>query len=186
MAKRYSLSAVVLAALLAGGVALAGQQPNRVPAEGGDIVITPILHASVQVEHAGTVVHVDPWSVGDLSQAKPADLILVTDDPSHHLDPEAIERLRKPGAPVVVTATAHENFPDGTVLANGQRGTFGGRARRSGGGARHDAGAAVAPAGRGERLRRHAGRTARSSFQAWGSASPRSRRCGTSTWRSCR
>ena len=126
MAKRYSLSAVVLAALLAGGVALAGQQPNRVPAEGGDIVITPILHASVQVEHAGTVVHVDPWSVGDLSQAKPADLILVTDDPSHHLDPEAIERLRKPGAPVVVTATAHEKFPDGTVLANGERGTFGG------------------------------------------------------------
>ena len=126
MAKQYSLPMVVLATFLAGGVALAAQSPNTVPAEGGDIVITPILHASVQVEHAGTVVHVDPWSVGDLSQAEPADLILVTDDPSHHLDPVAIERLRKPGAPVVVTATAHENFPDGTVLANGQRGTFAG------------------------------------------------------------
>ena len=126
MTKRHLLGAVVLTVLLAGGALLAAQSSNTVPAEGGDIVITPILHASVQVEHAGTVVHVDPWSVGDLSLAKPADLILVTDDPSHHLDPEAIERLRKPGAPVVVTATAHEKFPDGEVLANGERGTFAG------------------------------------------------------------
>ena len=126
MTKQHLLGVVVVAALLTSSALLSAQSSNRVPAEGGDIVITPILHASVQVEHAGTVVHVDPWSVGDLTQAKPADLILVTDDPSHHLDPEAIERLRKPGAPVVLTAKAHESFPDGEVLANGERGTFAG------------------------------------------------------------
>ena len=126
MAKLHTLPAFVLAAVLITGAGLAAQSSNSVPAEGGDIVITPLLHASVQVEHAGTVVHVDPWSVADLSQAKPADLILVTDDPSHHLDPAAIERLRKPGAPVVVTAKAHESFANGTVLANGERGTFAG------------------------------------------------------------
>ena len=126
MAKLHTLSAVVLALFLAAGAAPAAQSPDTVPAEGGDIVITPILHASVQVEHAGTVVYVDPWSVADLSRARPADLILVTDDPSHHLDPVAIEQLRKPGAPVVLTAKAHESFPHGTVLANGERGTFAG------------------------------------------------------------
>ena len=108
----------------------------------------------------GRVVHVDPWSVADLSQAKPADLILVTDDPSHHLDPAAIERLRKPGAPVVVTAKAHENFSDGTVLANGERGDLRGHTRRGGRGIRHDARAAVASPGRSQRLRRHARRPA--------------------------
>ena len=122
MAKRHTLSTVVLALFLVAGAAPAAQSPNSVPAEGGDIVITPILHASVRVEHAGAVVYVDPWSVADLSEARPADLILVTDDPSHHLDPAAIEGLRKPGAPVVLTAKAHESFPDGTVLANGERG----------------------------------------------------------------
>ena len=113
-------------ALLLGCVSLSAQSSHQISAEGGDIVFTPIIHASVQVEHAGTVIHVDPWSAGDLSQAKPADLILVTDDPGHHLDPEAIEQLRKPGAPVVLTATAQVKFADGRVLSNGQMGVFAG------------------------------------------------------------
>ena len=71
-------------------------------------------------------IQVDPWSAGDLSEAKPADLILVTDDPGHHLDPAAITQLRKPGAPVVLTATAHERFADGHVVANGERRVFAG------------------------------------------------------------
>ena len=113
-------------AVLVSFVSLSAQSSDRISAEGGDIIFTPIIHASVQVEHAGTVIHVDPWSVGDLTRAKPADLILVTDDPGHHLDPQAIERLRKPGAPVVLTAAAHVKFPDGSVLSNGQEGIFAG------------------------------------------------------------
>ena len=118
---RFTVISVVW---LIGVVSVSAQSPDRVPAEGGDIVITPIIHSSAQVEHAGRVIHVDPWSVGDLSQAKPADLILVTDDPEHHLDPAAIALLRKPGAPVVLTETAHARFPDGTILSNGQSGVF--------------------------------------------------------------
>lgn len=120
---RSILSGVFL--LLSAGSAIA-QVSSTVAAEGGDIVITPILHSSAQVEHAGRVIHIDPWSVGDLSQAKPADLILVTDDPGHHLDPEAIAQLRKPGAPVLITAKGHARFPEGTVVSNGQRGVFAG------------------------------------------------------------
>ena len=60
---------------------------DRVPANGGDIEITPLVHASVQLEFGGKVIQVDPWSAVDLSTAKPADLILITDDPIHHLDP---------------------------------------------------------------------------------------------------
>ena len=120
-------SRLLLAALAAASTPLAAQAPSdRIAAEGGDVVITPILHSSVQIEHGGTVVHIDPWSAGDLSEAKPADLILVTDDPGHHLDPAAIEQLRKPGAPVVLTAAAHARFGDGEVLANGERGVFAG------------------------------------------------------------
>lgn len=99
---------------------------DRYPAAGGgDIQITPIIHASVQLEHAGTVIHVDPWSAGDLSVAKPADLILITDNPGHHLDVAAIGRLRKPGAPVVIAANGTSQVPDGIVLANGRSATFG-------------------------------------------------------------
>ena len=92
---------------------------DTIPATGGNITITPLIHSSVQIEHAGKVIQVDPWSVGDLSQAKPADLILITDDVGHHLDVKAIEKLRKPGAPIVMPESGLKRVPDGKVLANG-------------------------------------------------------------------
>lgn len=93
---------------------------DRFPATGGDIEVTPIIHSSLQIEHAGKVIQIDPWSAGDLSKAKMADLILISDDPGHHLDGKAIAKLRKPGAPVVMPASGKKVVPDGIVLANGE------------------------------------------------------------------
>lgn len=92
-----------------------------IPATGGDIRITPIMHASLQVEHAGRVIHIDPWSQGDYANAKPADLILVTDIHGDHLDPAAIAKIRKPGAPIVAPAAAAAKLDGATVIANGER-----------------------------------------------------------------
>jgi L-ascorbate metabolism protein UlaG (beta-lactamase superfamily) len=90
------------------------------------VAITPLIHSSVQIESGGQVVQVDPWSLGDLTRAKPADLILVTDDPGHHLDPKAIRMLRKPGAPVFLPTGAQSKFPEGTAIANGETKTAAG------------------------------------------------------------
>jgi L-ascorbate metabolism protein UlaG (beta-lactamase superfamily) len=100
---------------------------DRYPATtGGDIEITPLLHASVMIKHAGTVIHVDPWSAADLSRVEPADLILITDDPAHHLDVKAIARVRKGSAPVVVPASGKAQVPDGVILRNGESRSFAG------------------------------------------------------------
>jgi L-ascorbate metabolism protein UlaG (beta-lactamase superfamily) len=85
----------------------------------GDITITPVIHSSVQLEHAGKVIQIDPWSRGDLTRLKPADLIVITDDVNHHLDVKAITALRKPGAPIVMPATGKKQIPDGIVMNNG-------------------------------------------------------------------
>ena len=108
------------AAAPSGGAALFVSRPPD------DIVVTPLLHASVQLEYGGKVIQVDPWSQADLTRAKPADLILITDDPVHHLDPKAIAHLRKPGAPVVVPAASQAKFTEGTPLANGESKTLAG------------------------------------------------------------
>jgi L-ascorbate metabolism protein UlaG (beta-lactamase superfamily) len=113
----------ILAALAGATLALAA---DKFPADGGDIEITPIIHASVQIEYAGKVIQVDPWSAGNLSRAKPADLILVTDDVGHHLDVKAIQEIRKPLAPVVIAANGKSRVPDGIVLANGESTTAAG------------------------------------------------------------
>jgi L-ascorbate metabolism protein UlaG (beta-lactamase superfamily) len=99
---------------------------DRISATGGDIEITVLIHSSLQIEHAGKVIQVDPWSAADLSRAKPADVILISDDPAHHLDAKAIARLRKPGAPVVMPASGKAQVADGIVLPNGQSTTAAG------------------------------------------------------------
>jgi L-ascorbate metabolism protein UlaG (beta-lactamase superfamily) len=96
----------------------------------GDVEITPFIGAGVQIEFDGTVIHIDPWSRGDYTDAKPADLILITDTAGDHLDPDMIQRLRKPGAPVVLASTPEDardeesaervrRVPDATVMNNG-------------------------------------------------------------------
>lgn len=106
--------------------AIAQPVGDRIPADGGDITITPITHASLQLEYAGKVIHVDPSAQGDYSQAKAADLILVTDIHQDHLDPAALAKVRKPGAPVVAPAAAAEKLDGATVIANGDTKTVGG------------------------------------------------------------
>jgi L-ascorbate metabolism protein UlaG (beta-lactamase superfamily) len=79
-------------------------QTNTFPATGGPIHITPFAGAGVQLEYQGIVIHVDPWSRGDYSDAKPANLILITDTPGDHLDPDLIRQLSTSGTLVIVPA----------------------------------------------------------------------------------
>ena len=105
--------------------------------ENVEVEITSFVGAGVQVEFGGTVIHVDPWSRGDYTNALPADLILITDAPGDHLDPDLIQRLRKPGAPVVLPSTPENardegsrdrllRVPDGIVMDNGDNLTLAG------------------------------------------------------------
>jgi L-ascorbate metabolism protein UlaG (beta-lactamase superfamily)/pimeloyl-ACP methyl ester carboxylesterase len=103
---------------------------TTIEAAGGPIVVSPIMHASVQIEHGGRVIQVDP-AMGDQSTAKPADLVVVTDIHEDHLNPSRIARLRKAGAPVVVPAAVRQQAGDTLpapveVLANGQTKTVAG------------------------------------------------------------
>ena len=122
-----SIGRLAIAIAFLPGAAMA---QNTIPATGGDITITPFQHASLQVEHAGKVIQVDP-AQGDLSKAKPGDVVLITDIHGDHLSPEGIVKVRKAGAPVVmpeaVKAQAGDKIPMPIeVMANGQTKTVAG------------------------------------------------------------
>ncbi len=124
--RTYFVRAGVLTMLVSCAAILA-MAADKIPAAGGDIEITPITHASVQVEHAGKVIHVDPWRQGDYSKARQADLILITAvQEEHHFDVEAIRKIRKAGAPVLVPKDAQDQLPDATPIANGETRTVAG------------------------------------------------------------
>jgi L-ascorbate metabolism protein UlaG (beta-lactamase superfamily) len=116
----FGLIAAIGVAVATGSLTAAD---DRVDATGGAINIRPLAHASVQIEHAGKVIQVDPWMRARLDTAQPADLILITDADAggHHLDPAAIMKVRKAGAPIVMPASGRTKVPDGIVLANGDR-----------------------------------------------------------------
>ena len=128
---------VALVCLVASATSASAQTSNTITGAEGEIVITPFFGASVQVEYPGTVIHVDPYSMGDYSNAQPADLILITDTSGDHLDPDMIRKLRKPGVPVVLPSTPSDarneggrslllQVPDGVVMDNGDRMTLAG------------------------------------------------------------
>jgi len=87
---------------------------------GGDLRITFFGHATLMFEIAGKVIHVDPWSkFADYSKLGDADLILVTHEHGDHLDPEAIEVIRKEDTKIVLTKACTEDIAGGIVMKNG-------------------------------------------------------------------
>ena len=130
----------MFAVTLAAANAAARQQTDSLPADGGDIQITPIMHSSVQLEYAGKVIQVDPVAkydnvelplMGKFNALKSADLILVTDIHPENLDTDEIIKVRKPGAPVVMPAAAATQAgakisSPVTLMANGDMNTVAG------------------------------------------------------------
>jgi L-ascorbate metabolism protein UlaG (beta-lactamase superfamily) len=115
-----------VAALLAGLVG-ASLVADTVPASGGNIELTPMAHAHVQVEYGGKVIHVDPSNLANLAAAKPADLVLITDIHGDHMDPASIDRIRKPGTQYVAPPALADKFPGPTtIIANGDTKTVDG------------------------------------------------------------
>ena len=90
--KRFSLF-FALATVIGGTAHALPNAPDIIPAKGGAIRITPIFHGSLQIEYLGQVIHVDPFSAGDYTGAKKADLVLITDIHADHLDSKALPKV---------------------------------------------------------------------------------------------
>jgi L-ascorbate metabolism protein UlaG (beta-lactamase superfamily) len=120
---------MLIGALLVASPLARAQASDSIPAEGGDIVITPIAHASVELQFGDKVIYVDP-SQGDYTGKPQGDLILITDIHGDHLVPDKIAQLRKEGAPVVappaVAEQAGDTVPNITQIANGETKTVAG------------------------------------------------------------
>jgi L-ascorbate metabolism protein UlaG (beta-lactamase superfamily) len=114
------------AAAILAVAALASAQSDTVPASGGDITITPITHATVEVAHAGTVILVDPVAQGSYTGLPAPDLILVTDIHGDHLDPATIAKVKKASTTVVAPPAAAAKLEGATVMANGETKTIAG------------------------------------------------------------
>jgi L-ascorbate metabolism protein UlaG (beta-lactamase superfamily) len=91
---------------------------DTIPATGGTIELTPLAHAHVQIEYAGKVIHIDPSNQTNFANAKPADIVLITDIHGDHMDPPSIDRVRKANTVYVAPAALADKFPGMTTIIN--------------------------------------------------------------------
>ena len=99
------LFAVVTTVFLAALTAHAQPSTLALPTKGATIHITPLMHASFQIEHGEMTIQVDPTKAGNTMNPKQADLILITDIHGDHFDEAAMQALDK-GKTLVVAPQA--------------------------------------------------------------------------------
>jgi len=101
--------------------ALSPFETDVFPGSKGQIKITFIGHGTLLIEFAGKVIHVDPVSAyADYQTLAKADVILITHEHGDHLDPSAVQMIRRPNTQIVYSGRCAEIMPGGIVMMNGE------------------------------------------------------------------
>jgi len=95
-------------------------EEDVIKAEQGDLKITFIGHGTLMFTWQNKVIHVDPVTREvDYTKLTKADLVLITHEHGDHLDPKALELIRRPQTKIVLTKICAEKIAGGLVMKNG-------------------------------------------------------------------
>lgn len=105
----------------------AGFEKDVIQTSAGELSITFVGHGTLLMEFGGKVVHVDPYGrLADYSTLPKADLILITHAHDDHLDPEALDAVRKADTKIVIAHVCESRVKKAVVLRNGDEQTIAG------------------------------------------------------------
>jgi L-ascorbate metabolism protein UlaG (beta-lactamase superfamily) len=111
---------------LAGGVRAQTMRPvQKFDTSKGAVTITPVYHASLEIEAGGKIIIIDPAKPANFAGLPQADLILITDIHGDHLDPDLIKAESKDGTEIIAPAAVAKTVTSAKVLGNGEKTTWG-------------------------------------------------------------
>ena len=127
------LSIFACAALLMLAVGVQAQMPRQTQptrpvqtfdTSAGPVKITPVYHASLEIEAGGKVIIIDPAKPANFAGLPQADLILITDIHGDHLDPSLISAESKTGSQIIAPAAVAKTVTTAKVIGNGEKTTW--------------------------------------------------------------
>jgi L-ascorbate metabolism protein UlaG (beta-lactamase superfamily) len=102
-------------------------EKDVIPTSAGDLEITFIGHGTLMLTFGDKIIHVDPYSrLTDYSKLPKADLILLTHQHQDHLDPAAMQKIRKENTVMILTRSCAESIKGGIIMTNGETRTVSG------------------------------------------------------------
>jgi L-ascorbate metabolism protein UlaG (beta-lactamase superfamily) len=105
---------------LAAPLIWAASPPDTIHTSAGNVVLTPIQHASLLLQAGGKNVYVDPSGKALFAGRPTADLILITDIHGDHMDPSALAEISGAQTTVIAPAAVAKTVTQAKVLANGE------------------------------------------------------------------
>ncbi|MDT8366628.1 MAG: MBL fold metallo-hydrolase [bacterium] len=97
---------------------------DKISTSSGDLEITFVGHGTLMLGFGGKVIHIDPYGkLTNYGEMPKADLILITHDHGDHLDPAAIDAIRKSSTIIVANPSAASKIQGAVVMENGQKKT---------------------------------------------------------------
>ena len=91
----------------------------------GPVKITPVYHASLEIEAGGKIIIIDPAKPANFAGLPQADLILITDIHGDHLDADMIKAESKAGTEIIAPAAVAKTVTTAKVIGNGEKTTWG-------------------------------------------------------------
>jgi L-ascorbate metabolism protein UlaG (beta-lactamase superfamily) len=100
---------------------LSQYETDLIPTSAGDLSITFLGHASLQLGFAEQNIYIDPFGkMADYSKLPKADLVLATHEHFDHFDGQALAAVRIPRTQMVYAEACEKQAPGGVVLHNGE------------------------------------------------------------------
>jgi L-ascorbate metabolism protein UlaG (beta-lactamase superfamily) len=119
------LSAVACAFLAVSAQAQMERPTQTFKTSAGPVKITPVYHACVVIEAGGKVIYLDPAKPADFTGLPKADLILITDIHTDHMDPNSIAAISKAGTEIIAPPAVVKTVTTAKPISNGQKTKWG-------------------------------------------------------------